>query len=952
MSKLLLAVDGNALVHRAFHALPPLTSPQGELVNAVYGVASMLLKALAELRPQYLVACFDTAAPTFRHGTYEAYKATRTHAPEGLHEQFARVYQLFEAFGAPIYRLDGYEADDLLGTLARQAVAHGLDVVILTGDLDALQLVGPHVRVLASRRGVSDTVLYDEAAVRARYGLTPAQIVDFKALRGDPSDNIPGVPGIGDKTAAKLLADYGDVGNLYAHLDDLPAKLQAQLAPYAEQVQQARRLAQIVTDLPVTLDLQAASLGHYQRARVAALFHELGFRSLLDRLPPALPVGCADGAVSHPASAQSAAQPSLFDGPPPDGQREAASAAAPASVETSDLAPPVDLVTTPEALQALVGTLRASHGFALVAVADGPSAMRAALVGLALAPTAGVASYIPLGHREAPAQLPVEQVVGALRPVLEDPAVAKRGHDAKFALVLLARHGVDVRGLQFDSMIAAYLLESSQRALTLRDLAYRKLGLELPSPKALLGEGRQARTMDTLPVEVVAAYAGQQATVINQLEPVLRRDLETNDLTGLYHDLELPLTRVLAIMERHGVLIDVPYLQELSRELHAQIQALEREIYALAGHPFNIGSPTQLSDVLFGQLGLKPPAGKRTKTGHISTNVQVLNELRGQHPIVELVLKMRQLTKLKSTYVDALPLLVHPETGRVHTSFNQTLTTTGRVSSSDPNLQNIPIRTELGRRVRQAFIAPPGCRLVGADYSQIELRILAHVTGEPALVEAFERGEDIHAATAARVFNIPIDQVTPDQRRIAKTINFGVLYRISDYGLATRLGLPHTEAAAIIREYFARYPSIKAYQEALLDQARRQGYVTTLLGRRRYVPELHAKHAVVRQTAERMAVNAPIQGTAADIIKRAMIAIQEHLEQHALRTKMILQVHDELVFEAPDDEVAALTPAVKRLMESAYPLRVPLEVEIKTGRHWGEMTVVRPGEEALVEVEE
>ena len=951
MSKLLLAVDGNALVHRAFHALPPLTSPKGELVNAVYGVASMLLKTLAELRPQYMVACFDTAAPTFRHTAYEAYKGTRGHAPEGLHEQFARVYELFEAFGAPIYRLDGYEADDLLGALTRQAVAQGLDVVILTGDLDALQLVGPRVRVLASRRGVSDTTLYDEPAVRARYGLAPAQIVDFKALRGDPSDNIPGVPGIGDKTAAKLLADYGDVTNLYAHLEELPPKLRAQLAPYATQVQEARKLAQIVTDLPVVLDLQAASLADYSRARAVALFHELGFRSLLDRLPAALPAPCPangagsaarDGRAGRAARDTEAQQPALFAPAP-------GTAVPPRAVQ--EAAEQRVVTTTPE-LEALAAALRTGEGFALSVVTDGLSAMRAELVGLAVAPSGGPAYYVPVGHRDAPTQLSLDYVLARLRPALEDSAVVKRGHHAKFALVVLGRHGVDVRGLQFDSMIAAYLLESSQRALALRDLAYSKLGIDLPTAKTLLGEGRHARTMDALPVDEVAAYACQNVAVINRLEPVLRRELEAAELLTLYRDLELPLTRVLAIMERHGVLIDVPFLHELSRELHAQIQALEHEIYGLAGGAFNIGSPTQLSDVLFGKLGLKPPAGKRTKTGHISTNVQVLNEIRDQHPVVDLVLRVRQLMKLKSTYVDALPLLVNPETGRVHTSFNQTLTTTGRISSSDPNLQNIPIRTELGRRVRQAFIAPPGCVLVGADYSQIELRILAHVTGEPALIEAFQRGADIHTATAARVLNVPLDQVTPDQRRIAKTINFGVLYGISEYGLASRLGLPAGEAAVIIREYFARYPSIKAYQEALLEEARRQGYVTTLLGRRRYVPELHAKHAAVRQAAERMAVNAPIQGTAADIIKRAMIDIQEALERQGLRTKMILQVHDELVFEAPEEEVAALTPVVKRLMESAYPLRVPLDVEIKTGRHWGEMTTVRPGGELLIEGEE
>jgi DNA polymerase I len=978
MSDVLLLVDGNALVHRGFHALPPLTSPRGELVNAVFGVASMLLKGLADLRPRYLVAAFDTAAPTFRHESYAQYKGTRGPAAEGLHDQFGRVYELLEAFGAQIYRLDGYEADDLLGALSCQAVEQGVDVVILTGDLDALQLVGPHVRVLTSRRGLSDSVMYDEAAVRERYGLTPPQIVDYKALRGDTSDNIPGVPGVGDKTASRLIAEWGDVENLYAHLDAVPEKTRKLLAPYADQVREARRLAQIVTDLPVQLDLAHSTLAGYDRNRVVTLFHELGFRSLLDRLPgtppPAPPPrGEGRGTTRRRDAASGAQQGSLFgEADQPESRFAAASERERLLAEPSAAAPPAEqrngshqhtppptgegsrVVTTPEALDALVGNLRASGGFALGVQTSGLDAMRADLVGLAFATGDDRAVYLPLGHtgEGSEAQLDAATALAALRPVLEDPAIPKRAHNAKFALVVLARHGVEVQGLAFDSMVAAYLLESSQRAQALRDLAWAKLGEDVPTAKNVLGEGRHARTMAEVPVAEAAAFACTQVEMLDRLEPVLLRDLDAADLLDLYRDLELPLVPVLAVMERHGVMIDVPFLKELSRELYAQLQELETQIYDLAGGPFNVNSPAQLSDVLFGRLGLRPPPGKRTKTGHISTNVQVLAELREQHPVVELILRSRQLTKLKSTYVDALPLLVHPETGRVHTSFNQTLTATGRVSSSDPNLQNIPIRTELGRRVRQAFVAPPGCQLLGADYSQIELRILAHVTHEPALVEAFRQHEDIHAATAERILGIPMEDVTPDQRRIAKTVNFGVLYRISDYGLASRLGMTNAEAGTFIREYFARYPRVREYQEEVLAEGRRQGYVTTVLGRRRYLPELTAKHGGVRQAAERMAVNAPIQGTAADIIKKAMIDIEDYLDTHGCKAKMLLQVHDELVFEVPDDEVATLAPVVKRLMENAYTLDVPLEVDVKTGRHWGEMTPAREEEAALVEVEE
>jgi DNA polymerase-1 len=616
---------------------------------------------------------------------------------------------------------------------------------------------------------------------------------------------------------------------------------------------------------------------------------------------------------------------------------------------------PEGLITTPEALDALAAELQASQGFAFGVQTTSVDAMRADLVGLAFATGPDRAWYVPLGHigDDVPPQLAVEPTLAALRPVLADATIPKHAHNAKFGLVVLARHGVEVEGLSFDTMLAAYLLESSQRAQTLRDLAWAKLDqADVPAAKTILGEGKRARTMAEVPVAEAAEYARLQVTLIERLVPVLLRDLDAAALRALYFDLELPLVPVLAVMERHGVAIDVPFLQQLSRELYEAIQTLEKEIYDLAGGPFNINSPPQLSDVLFGKLGLKPPPGKRTKTGHISTNVQVLAELRDTHPIINLILRARQLLKLKGTYVDALPLLVNPETGRVHTSFNQTLAATGRISSSDPNLQNIPIRTELGRRVRQAFVAPPGCVLLGADYSQIELRILAHVTGEPALVEAFRQHEDVHAATAERILGVPLEDVTPDQRRIAKTVNFGVLYRISDYGLASRLGMTTAEAGAFIREYFARFSTVRAYQEHVLEEGRRCGYVMTLQGRRRYLPELTARHGGVRQAAERMAVNAPIQGTAADIIKQAMIDIQRYLDEHHLRAKMLLQVHDELVFEVPDDEVAALAPVVKRLMENAYPLAVPLEVEIKTGRHWGEMTPAREGEELAVEVEE
>jgi len=968
MAARIVLIDGNALVHRAFHALPLLTSPRGELVNATYGVASMLLKVLHDLHSEYVAAAFDTPVPTFRHREFDAYKAQRGPAPEGLVEQFARVHEFMDAMGIPTYHLDGFEADDVLGTLARQAMEQGLDVVILTGDTDALQLVAPGVEVLTSRRGFSDTVLYGEQEVEERYGIPASGLVDLKGLKGDTSDNIPGVPGIGEKTASKLISEYGSLEGLYDNLDKLTPKLKQLLESYHDQAFHSRHLSRIVTDVPVSLELDRCRTGAYDRQRLVEFFRELGFKSLADRLPrdgaeqppaQALPQMQADasGQLSlfgaEPAAEASPTRPSAAGGP-------AAAPAVPADVTTVAVAereaetPGYQVVSDEASLEQLVDTLRRAPIFSLDLETTGKDALKADMVGLSFSVMPGVAYYVPVGHmppaerglgllttgeavqtEDEPPQIPRDLVLERLRPVLADPKIRKCAHNAQYDMLVLANHGVEVRGMAFDTMVAAYLLESTQRALGLKDLAWTRLKAEMKSYADLAGKGKTAVTLDRVPIHRVANYSCADADMTLRLQANLEPELKAASLDGLFERMEMPLVPVLVDMERAGVRVDDAYLKELSTELYKRIRELETAISEAAGHSFNIGSTQQLGNVLFKELKL--PANRRTKTGY-STDADVLEELRGTHPIVELILEHRQMVKLKSTYADALPLLVNAKTGRVHTSFNQTATSTGRLSSSDPNLQNIPIRTEMGRRVRKAFIAgDPDWVLLSADYSQIELRVLAHMTGDPVLVDAFRHGEDIHAATAALVYGIPISEVTPRERRIAKTVNFGVLYGMSDYGLARDTGLSRKEAALFIESYFQRYASVKEFFEKLKQRAEIDGYVSTLWGRRRYVPELKTTHRSLRQAAERMAINMPIQGTAADIIKIAMINLHRHIKEKGYRSRMILQVHDELLFECPRTEVALLAPDVKRLMESAMPLQVPVVVDLKAGANWDEM---------------
>jgi DNA polymerase-1 len=903
---LLMLFDGNALIHRAFHALPPLTvSKTGETVGAVYGFALMLLKALSEIKPSHCAVAFDMKAPTFRHQLFREYKAHRPPAPDELISQLGRVRELVSSFNIPIFELEGYEADDVLGTLSREAGEQGIDSVIVTGDADTMQLVSPRTKVLypKPRGSFSDTTLYDEAAVKERYGVAPEHIADLKGLVGDPSDNIPGIPGVGKKTAAKIIGQFGSVEEIYAHLDEVsPPKLQALLRQHEETARQSKELATIVTTVPLSFHFDSCQLSLYDRQRVAELFRGLEFFSLLPKLPEAA------GAEAPPASPEAGATPRAE--------------------------PAYHTVNTGEGLNELLARLKEAKSFVIDLETTSLNAMQAGLVGISLSLTPGEAYYLPVGHTGwgQPEQLPLEAAVSGLKPLLEDANLTKTAHNAKYDMTVLAEYGVTVAGLDFDTMIAAYLL--CEKSLSLKTLAFSRLGIEMTPITDLIGSGAKQRSMAEVAVAEAAAYAGADADITGQLKELLGPELKKQGLWRLFTEVEMPLVPVLVTMERNGVALDSELLRQMAHRLGKQLLELEAEIYNSIGHRFNINSPQQLGSVLFEELRL-PPA-RKTKSGY-ATGAAVLEELRGVHPVIELILSYRQLSKLKSTYIDALPALVNPKTGRLHTSFNQTRTATGRLSSSEPNLQNIPVRGEMAKEIREAFISPPGTSLLAGDYSQIDLRALAHLSQDPGLVTAFRQDADIHTATAAQLFSVKPSQVTPAMRRLAKTVNFGVIYGMSDYGLEQATELSRKEAAQFIAAYFEKYPGLKAYLETTKAEARRSGYVQTILGRRRHIPEINASNRQIREAAERMAINMPVQGTSADIIKIAMINLHREMERRKLGSKMLLQVHDELIFEVPREEMELMAKLVPEIMSTALALSVPLKVDIKTGSNWGEM---------------
>lgn len=898
---LLLLFDAHALIHRAFHALPPLSNKKGQPTGAIYGFITMLLKVMEDLKPSHCAVAFDSAGPTVRHEEFEDYKAHRPKAPDDLTSQFRPVREVVEAFNMPLFEIGGFEADDILGALSRQASAQGLDTIIVTGDTDMLQLIAPGVRVLLPRPGrtFSDTILYDEQAVEARYNLKPQQLADLKGLKGDPSDNIPGVPGIGEKTAQKLLQEFGSIEEIYRRIDDVnPPRVREILRANEEAARQSKKLATIIADVPITLESLACRVGGYNREKVIDLFRELEFFSLLDKL----------GRAAEP---QQGTLPEVKS----------------ASVK-------YQTITTLEALDEVVRQIAASSTLAVDTETTGTDPRRARLVGISLSIKPEKAWYVPVGHAGLEStNLPLAEVSARLNPVLQSPVIVRVAHNGKYDMTVLGRHGMSLGSLEADTMIAAHLL--GEKALALKQLAFGRLGVTMTAITELIGSGPKQKTMAEVEVSRVADYACADADVTFRLNRLLEPELKEKGFWHLFSEVEMPLVPILYRMENHGVALDTTFLRGMSRELAAQIANLEATIYNLIGHHFNINSSQQLGKILFEELGL--PTSRKTKSGY-STDIAVLEGLRANHPVVGAIIDYRQLTKLKSTYIDALPALVDPSTGRVHTSFNQTGTATGRLSSSDPNLQNIPIRTPIGRRIREAFIAPDKDHvLMSADYSQIDLRVMAHLSQDPGLLDAFARNEDIHTTTAALVFGVEKDKVTPDMRRLAKVVNFGVIYGMSEYGLEQATDLSRQEAAAFIKSYFEKHAGVRQYVNSIKSQAVEKGYVQTVLGRRRYLPEITSSNYQVRQAAERMAVNMPVQGTAADIMKLAMIKVQREMDARRLRSKMILQVHDELLFEVPSGEIETMKQLVKEIMPRAMEFSVPLKVDVKIAPNWGEM---------------
>ncbi len=913
-----MLIDGPSLVYRGYFALPPLTTSDGTLVNAAFGFLQIVLRGMQDIKPDYAIVTFDMGKPQFRFDAYPEYKAGRPSMPDDLRSQFPLVREIATMMGMPIRELEGYEADDVIGTLVQEATAAGIDTMIVSGDLDGLQLVNDHVRLLTTRMGVAATVIYDEARVMDRYGLTPSQMLDYKALKGDTSDNIPGVPGVGEKTASQLLQQFESLDAIYERLDEVKGKLRDRLAEHRESAFMSRQIGRILCDLPVELKIEEARTGRYDRRAVAQRFRELEFRSLIDRLPASsiapsgpeptdretkgglqLSLDLLGGAARAEADAPRLPRSQ----PDPLGNPGGAIEHVDPRIARGD----DDLV----ALDAWLTAHEDAVGLGWAAGAGRP--LDRDLFGVALAGADGTTWYLPwTDDRPLPAWFSRGD-----RPVV--------GHDIKQLMVMLGARGVALDGSCFDTQVASYMVNPALRSQTLDDLVAARYGGELP-PKPLNPETGAEEAAS-------ARRAAGEALTALLVRPALERELTDAGLANLFDQVEMPLVPVLARMELAGVCLDLDALAAMRDEFGTTLHDLETRIYALVGREFNIGSPKQLEQVLFHELQL--PATKRTRTGY-STDASVLEELRDKHEAIGLILEHRQVAKLKSTYVDALPTLVDGE-GRLHTTYQQAVAATGRLSSTDPNLQNIPIRTSLGRRIRRAFVAPAGKLLLGADYSQQELRILAHVSADPGLRADFDAHSDIHLAAAARVLGLAPEQVGPKERSVAKMINYGIAYGLSDYGLAERLKIPREEAQRFIADYFAAYEGIRRYTVEMKILARDQGFVTTLLGRRRYLPELTARNGALRSAGERMAINMPIQGTAADGMKIAMVRVDAALRERGLRSRMLLQVHDELVFETDEEELPDLATLVKELMEGALPLDVPLEVDLKVGQNWEQM---------------
>ncbi len=932
MPPTLYLLDGHALAYRTYFALTrggsagqQWVTRGGEPTAGVYGFASVLLRILEQDQPEFLMVAFDTGK-TFRDELFEEYKGTREKMPDDLVIQMKRVRQLVDVFNIPRLEIEGFEADDVLGSTAVNAIKDGLGVKIITGDKDLLQLVNDRIMVSLPGRSLADSRDFFQKDVYDFIGVRPDQIVDFKALVGDKSDNIPGVRGVGEKTAIKLLAEFNNLDNIYAHLEDIAPSVRTKLENSRRDAYLSQELARIVTDLEIPFDLDQARTFHFDPQKVEELFRELEFRTLSSRLDNLVAAqGLRSRAQVDQLSLFAESEPTMIEAQP-------------------DVRLKTTLVNTHETLGELLSKLEQANHISFDTETTSTDQMRADLVGISMATDVDGGYYIPVGHRSPDeVQLPMEVVLSAIRPYLEDPAVPKIGHNIKYDAVLLARNGVHVKPLSFDTMLAEWLTNPTSRNLGLKNLAWLRLKYKMTEIDELIGRGKKQRSMADVRIDEVAGYASDDAVVPLLLMSELEGELKDKQVLALFNDIEMPLVQVLADMEMAGIALDVEYLGRLSNELEERIAAIKTQIFEQVGSEFNLNSPQQLSEALFDRLNLSPPdRTQKTASGFYSTAAGTLEGMKGQHLVVDLVLEYRELSKLKNTYVDALPLQVNPATGRVHTSYNQAGSVTGRIASSDPNLQNIPIRTELGREVRKAFIAEANHVLLAVDYSQVELRIVAHMADDKTMLAAFNADQDIHAATAAAIFDIPIEKVTKEQRDRAKGVNFGLIYGMSAFGLSRYIDITLAEAEDFVQAYFEQFPGVKKYLEGVKAKAAEDGYVETLLGRRRYFPGLkNQTNRNIRNREEREAINAPIQGTAADIMKIAMLQVPEALKAARLSAKMLLQVHDELVLECPDSELEKTASLVKKIMEEAYKLKVPLLTEARYGPNWNEMSPLR-----------
>jgi len=914
MNQRFIIIDGNSLLHRAWHALPPLTTKSGEVTNAVYGFTMILLRALKDLKPDYLAVAFDTKAPTFRHQEFKEYKAQRVKQPDEFYKQFPRVKEILENFGIKYIEAPGFEADDIIGTLCQQITNYKLPItkIIVSGDLDNLQLIDEQTKVYTLKKGITDVAVYDGKAVQERFGLKPEQMVDFKALRGDPSDNIPGVRGIGEKTALDLIQKFGSLENLYQKLEksDVREKVKTLLQEQKENAFFSKKLVTIKRDLSLEIELEDLKMAPPDQEKIVALFQELEFRSLLPRVLNLF----AEKMQTHADKTQDDTNKRLKS-----------------SAENK-----YALIDSKEKFEKFLAELKQQKEFAIDTETTGLDPFSVKLLGVSFSWQEGTAYYLP-----TVSQLEVRGFsLESLREILENPAIKKIGHNIKYDFEVLEKHGIRLQGISFDTMVAAYLLNPGKRTYGLDLLVFTEFGFQMTNLEELIGKGKKQMPMEMLPIQKLADYSCADADYTWQLKQKLEPRLQIKEkLWEVFEKMEMPLIQVLAKMEKNGLKINAEFLKQLSSEVKRDLDTLETKIFDLTGQKFNVNSPKQLKEILFNTLKIPVKGLSKTKTG-VSTAASELKKLKNAHPVIPLISDYRELAKLQSTYLEALPKLVSSKTNRLHTSFNQTIAATGRLSSSEPNLQNIPARTTLGMKIREAFIAEHGYSLISADYSQIELRIIASLAKDEKMITYFKEGKDIHVMTAAEIRGIAPENVTAEMRHLAKMVNFGIIYGLGRNGLAEGADISKEEAGKFIEKYFTVYPQIREYIEELREEAREKEYAETLFGRRRYLPEINSDIQVLKAEAERAAINMPIQGLAADLIKTAMVEIDKKLVVFDDDVKIISQIHDELLFEVKDEKIKEVAMVIKKVMENPpISLTVPIKIEVKTGKNWGTLEV-------------